>query len=127
MAQTQQKEVIHRVLEEAGRPLTREEILQLGRRKHARLGSATVNRVIRELTENGQVVGVAFPGQPRRYELPATREHPHFICRRCNRVFDLPGTVHLPPAKAPKGFLVTGGEIIYSGCCPGCAAKLPDI
>ena len=50
MANTQQRDVILSVLKEAARPLTREEILSLGRQQIPRLGSATVNRAIREMT-----------------------------------------------------------------------------
>ncbi|MGB0344286.1 MAG: Fur family transcriptional regulator [Coraliomargarita sp.] len=122
---TRQREAIEEVLREAGRPLTREEILALGRVRVSRLGPATVDRTIRELTANFQLVGVEFPGQPRRYELPAGQEHPHFICRGCDRVFDLPVAMRLPKIRPPRGFSVTGGEVIYSGTCPDCSA-LPD-
>ena len=121
MANTQQREVILSVLKEAARPLTREEILSLGRQQIPRLGSATVNRAIREMTAAFQIIGVEFPGQPRRYELPAESEHPHFICRRCDRVFDLPVAMQLPKVHAPKGFVVTGGEIVYAGTCSDCS------
>ncbi len=120
MIQTRQREVILGVLREAGRPLTREEILRLGRMKIGRLGSATVDRAIREMTEQFYVIGVEFPGQPKRYELPADAEHPHFICRICERVFDLPIAMQLPKIDPPKGYEVTGGEVIYSGRCPEC-------
>ena len=46
-----------------------------------------------------------------------------FICRRCDRVFDLPVAMQLPEVHAPKGFVVTGGEIVYAGTCPDCSAK----
>ncbi|KRP36079.1 MAG: hypothetical protein ABS34_08980 [Opitutaceae bacterium BACL24 MAG-120322-bin51] len=123
MANTQQREVILSVLKEAARPLTREEILSLGRQQIPRLGSATVNRAIREMTAAFQIIGVEFPGQPRRYELPAAGEHPHFICRSCNKVFDLPVAMQLPKVQAPKGFVITGGEIVYAGTCPDCSNK----
>jgi len=120
MAMTRQREVILAVLHEAGRPLTRDEILRLGRQKIERLGSATVDRTIREMTEQSQLIGLEYPGQPKRYELPADTEHPHFVCRRCERVFDLPVIMKVPEIKAPAGFQVTGGEVIYSGTCPNC-------
>lgn len=123
MIQTRQREVIVEVLRKSRRPLTREEILHFGRVKIKRLGSATVDRAIREMTEQFLIIGVQFPGQPKRYELPADTEHPHFICRKCERVFDLPVVMKLPEIKAPKGFNVTGGEVIYSGVCPECGKR----
>ena len=123
MANTEQREVILSVLRETDRPLTREEILERGRRQLPRLGVATVNRAIRRMTENFDIVGIEYPGQPRRYELSVGKEHPHFICRSCNRVFDLTASMQLPPIKVPKGFVVTGGEIVYSGTCPECSGK----
>ena len=120
MIHTRQREVILDVLREAGRPLTRDEILRFGRRQIDRLGSATVDRAIREMTADFYVIGVEFPGQPKRYELPAGVEHPHFICRKCERVFDLPIKMQLPKIKSPEGFEISGGEIIYSGHCPDC-------
>ncbi len=123
MATTQQRAAIQLVLEEARRPLTRDEILCLGREKCLRLGPATVDRFIRQATNNFQLVCVDFPGQPKRFELPADTEHPHFVCRECERVFDLPIMMKLPEVKAPPGFQVTGGEVIYSGTCPECGKR----
>ena len=123
MIQTRQRDAILSVLKEVGRPVTRDEILSLARQKVPRLGSATVNRAIREMGADFQIIGVEFPGQPRRYELPADSEHPHFICRSCNKVFDLPVAMQLPEVHAPKGFVVTGGEIVYAGTCPDCSSQ----
>lgn len=118
---TRQRQAILEVLREAGRPLTFEEILQAGRQKIERLGPATVNRHLRDMAENFEVVGLQYPGQPKRYELPADKEHPHFICRACNKVFDLPVAMRVPEVEVPAGFQVMGGEVLYSGFCADCA------
>lgn len=123
MQSTRQRVAIHNVLKEAERPLTRDEILSLGRQKIPKLGSATVDRAIREMRTSFEIIGVEFPGQARRYELPAAHEHPHFVCRICERVFDLPIRTQLPEIKAPRGYLITGGEVIYSGTCPECLKR----
>lgn len=121
MIQTKQREAILESLKEAGRPLTREEILKLSRERVDRLGSATVDRAIRDMTDQFQLIGLEYPGQPKRYELPADHEHPHFVCRECNRVFDLPVAMRVPEIKVPRGYHVTGGEVVYSGTCPDCS------
>ena len=88
------------------------------------LGSATVDRAIRKMRDNLQLVGLSFPGQPTRYELPAEKEHPHFICRACEKVFDLDIPMRLPKVTLPHGFNISGGEIVYSGTCPKCDVKI---
>ncbi len=122
VAQTRQKTAIFSALRRAGRPLTRDEILARARTEVPRLGAATVDRTIREATKGMEMVGVEFPGQPRRYELPSAKgEHPHFICRTCGLVYDLPIAMKLPKVELPKGFVLTGGEVIYAGICKHCA------
>ena len=118
---TRQRQVIFDVIRNARRPLTRDEIVKLGRQQIQRLGSATVDRAIRAMVQSSKLIGVEFPGQPKRYELPSESEHPHFVCRACEQVFDLPIAMELPDIKAPKGFKVSGGEVIYSGTCPNCS------
>ena len=121
---TRQKRLIQKILNEAKRPLTRDEVLAIGRKRMSSLGSATVDRTIRKMRENHNLVGLSFPGQPTRYELPAEKEHPHFICRACEKVFDLDIPMRLPRVTLPDGFNVSGGEVVYSGTCPNCYGKI---
>jgi len=123
---TQQRQLIDKVFEEANRPLTRDEVLVMGRKCISSLGSATVDRAIRKMCENFELVGMSFPGQPTRYELPAEKEHPHFICRACEKVFDLDIPMRLPKVTLPDGFNLSGGEVVYSGTCPKCDGKIKE-
>ena len=121
---TKQKSIINRILKNTERPLSRDEILVKGREYLPRLGSATVDRFIKQMCENFELVGLSFPGQPTRYELPAEKEHPHFICRACEKVFDLDIPMRLPKVTLPDGFKLSGGEVVYSGNCPKCDSKI---
>ena len=121
---TKQKSIINRILKNTERPLSRDEILIKGREYLPRLGSATVDRFIKQMCENFELVGLSFPGQPTRYELPVEKEHPHFICRVCEKVFDLDIPMRLPKVTLPDGFNLSGGEVVYSGTCPKCDGKI---
>ena len=117
---TKQRRVILEVLKNTARPLSRMEILNLGRKQLPKLGSATVDRSINAMTRDCQLVGLSFPGQPTRYELPSGKEHPHFICRVCECVYDLDIPMRLPKVSLPSGFHLSGGEVVYSGTCAQC-------
>ena len=118
---TKQGAILSRVIRNAGRPLTPLEIHELATEKIPRLGIATTYRHIRKLTEEEQVVGVDYPGQPPRYEWADGKDKVHFSCRSCDKLFALEDTTEdTPPAKAPKGFKVQGFEVMLYGVCPEC-------
>lgn len=123
--QTRQREAVLATLRTAGRALTAEELWAAARPRAPRLGLRTVFRQIREMVEDGQLVGLDYPGQPPRYEL-ATQggHHSHLVCRCCGKLWDLPGEpkVTFTP---PPGFVITGEEVVFYGRCPDCADTGP--
>ena len=121
---TEQRSTILSVLKQSGRPLTRNEILSKGRKRLPKLGSATVDRFVKQMSKDYELVGLSVPGHPTRFELPTAKEHPHFICRVCEKVFDLDIPMRLPKVTLPDGFKLSGGEVIYSGNCPKCDGKI---
>ena len=119
---TEQGQVVSDVIKKAGRPLTPLEVHQLASQKIPRLGIATTYRHLRKLTEDQQVVGVDYPGQPPRYEWADGKDKVHFSCRSCDKLFALEDTsADIPPAQAPEGFKVQGFEVMLYGICPKCA------
>jgi Fur family ferric uptake transcriptional regulator len=119
---TRQRSAIHAALAAARRPLLPAEILELAQQTIPELGLATVYRNIKLLLDGGEVQGVELPGAAMRYEL-AQGHHHHFQCRRCERVFDVPGCPPDLQAFAPAGFVVDGHDLILYGTCAACADR----
>ena len=116
---TCQRKAILEVLKNEARPLTVTEIYTLASKAAPRIGLRTVYRNIRELVEAGQMVGVAYPGQPPRYEIVVDRNHkPHFICGLCNKVFELDSNLEAKTTWGEiPGFVVEGTETVFYGRC----------
>ena len=120
---TKQRSAIESVFMEEPRPLTPQEVFEFGKKKLPSMGLRTVYRQIQDLSKEGLIVGMDYPGQPIRYEWVKDDFHSHFICRTCQRVFDLPGEIEDVAITPPKGFKITGQETMFFGFCPDCKAK----
>jgi Fur family ferric uptake transcriptional regulator len=119
---TRQRAVIREVLERADRPLSTTEILEDARSGVKGIGIATVYRTVKSLTEEGWLVPVELPGESPRYELAGKDHHHHFHCKNCGRVFELEGCIDNLRRLAPRGFRVTGHELVLYGNCQSCSA-----
>lgn len=124
---TKQREAIHTVLEEARRPLSLDEILEMARQHYPKLGERTVFRNLKEMIEQLQVIRLNFPGQPHRFEIATGKHHPHVVCRDCQKVFDLEKETPdiLAQYKSPPEFKLEGEEVLFYGRCriTDCAHK----
>ena len=117
---TRQRTVIRKVIEEANRPLGAPEILAEARTSFAGLGIATVYRTVKALTEEGWLVPVELPGEPPRYELSGKAHHHHFQCKDCGKVYELDGCVDNLRNLLPRGFAISGHEVLLYGQCVTC-------
>ena len=120
---TVQLDAILQAFNEAGRPLSIDELHASASKVVDTLGLRTVYRVIRKLEEDGEIASVVVPGQPDRYELAsvAATHHHHFHCTRCDRVYDVPGCPGRLSGLVPEGFVLNHHEIMLSGLCKSCA------
>lgn len=121
---TRQRLAMEEVFRREGRPLTPSEVLEAARRIQPSIGQRTVYRQLSDMAGEGLIVGVDYPGQPLRYEWVSDAPHAHFICRHCDRVFDLEVEVPDVTIKAPAGFAITGQETVFYGTCPQCAGTM---
>ncbi len=118
---TRQRAIIREVLEAANRPLGAQEVLIEAQLRMEGLGIATVYRTIKGLIEEGWLVPVELPGEPPRYELAGKGHHHHFHCKDCGKMFELEGCVENLKNLIPKGFKITGHEVLLYGACSQCA------
>lgn len=97
-----------------------EEVLAAAQMQVNGLGIATVYRNLKSLVEEGWLVAVELPGQPARYELAGKEHHHHFHCQGCGRVFELHGCVERLAELVPRGFKMTGHDLLLYGLCRAC-------
>jgi Fur family transcriptional regulator, ferric uptake regulator len=118
---TRQRRAIRATLEEAGHPMSPKELLKAAKGRAEGLGIATVYRNLRHLQEAGSVTTVELPGEPPRYEISGKAHHHHFLCRKCDRVYELDGCPSDVHSVTPSGFRVEGHELVLYGLCAQCA------
>ncbi|MEW6034603.1 MAG: transcriptional repressor [Chloroflexota bacterium] len=122
---TQQRNAIRKALVNAGRPLSVDELLELARNEVASIGVATVYRNLRALQSEGQIQQVDLPGQPSRWEVVSGGHHHHFLCRTCDRLFEIQGCPGGLTRLLPEGYTLAEHELLLRGQCDACAGK-PD-
>ncbi|MFI5363646.1 MAG: Fur family transcriptional regulator [Elusimicrobiota bacterium] len=118
---TAQRRAIRRALDEAGRPLGALEVLESSRRDAPGLGIATVYRALKALGAEGRVATVEIPGEPPRYEAAGKGHHHHFLCSSCGKAYELGGCLGGLPGLLPRGFKMSGHELLLHGSCAACS------
>lgn len=119
---TQQRRAIRAAIEEAGRPLSPQEILETAKRTSPGLGIATVYRTLKSWVEGGGLTQVDLPGEAPRYEATGKQHHHHFHCRACDRVYELEGCPEDLRSLTPAGFALESHEVVLYGRCAACVA-----
>jgi Fur family ferric uptake transcriptional regulator len=117
---TQQRDAIRKVLVNANRPLSVNEILALAQNDVAGLGIATVYRNLRTLQAGGQIVAVDLPGQPPRWEWAPEGHHHYFLCRTCDKLYEVPCYPDSIKHLLPEGYTLEEHDILLRGQCDAC-------
>lgn len=120
---TRQRQAIREAIERSPTPLTPPEILRAATTHAEGLGLATVYRAIKQLIAEGLVRAVEFPGHAPRYESASRGHHHHWVCTRCERVFELDACCGHFEELTPKGFQLEAHELTLYGRCAECARK----
>jgi Fur family transcriptional regulator, ferric uptake regulator len=121
---THQKDAIRKTLLDAGRPLSVLEIFKSAQNDAASLGIATVYRNLKTLQVEGLIVQVDLPGQPARWEIAPEAHHHHFLCRTCDKLFEIQGCPENLKHLLPKGYTLEEHDILLRGQCDSCTRKI---
>jgi Fur family transcriptional regulator, ferric uptake regulator len=119
---TAQRRAIRAALLEADRPLSPKEVLDGAQTDVPGLGIATVYRNLKAFVDDGWLTPVELPGEAPRYEVAGKKHHHHFMCRSCDRVYELHGCPGNLQAVVPRGFSLEDHEVVLYGRCEACAA-----
>jgi len=118
---TPQREHVYGVLMEQRDHPTAEEVFIRAKRRMPEISMATVYNCLDALVQSGCARQVTVDRGATRF-CPNMREHCHFYCDTCEKVFDIdlsgPAGITLP-----KGFKATRFEIAIHGLCAKCAGN----
>jgi Fur family ferric uptake transcriptional regulator len=81
---------------------------------------ATVYRTLKALCEDGWLVRVEVPGRGAYYERADRDHHHHFLCRDCDRLYEVKGCPGNVDEVAPDGCVVEEHDLLLHGVCADC-------
>jgi Fur family peroxide stress response transcriptional regulator len=118
---TPQREHVYDVLIEQRDHPTAEEVFIRAKRRMPEISMATVYNCLDALVRSGVARQVTVDRGATRF-CPNMREHCHFYCDTCEKVFDVELSGDGPVGFAlPKGFKAARFEIAIHGLCAKCA------
>lgn len=95
------------------------------RAKGSNISLATVYRNLKKLSENGVIKRLTGVGEADHFD-PTVEKHYHFVCRKCDRVMDIPMEVAENLDLKAREFIgdgLEGHELIFYGVCRECRGE----
>ena len=118
---TRQRALIARILRDASKHLTAEEIYHLARQSMPSIAVGTVYRNLKLMTEEGELRRIETAGGPVHYD--ANRSpHGHLVCRVCGRLEDVAVPFLAPYLSRAAGEAEPEYDLSVSWVCPLCRA-----
>ncbi len=104
---------------------TAEQVYSLVKPELPNISLATVYRNLNQLAENGTILKIDSLDGTAHFDY-CREQHYHFICTKCNKVYDVP--YNIAPDLAEKvreqtGLTVESCDVSLKGICPDCQKK----
>lgn len=125
---TKQRELVLNLLKEDHSHPTADEVYELARKQDPKISRGTVYRNLNLLADTGEIRRLSMTDGPVHYDTDKS-QHYHFLCRKCNRVFDTPIPYHDYLNQTPesmKGFKTEWHRLMLVGLCPDCVKAEKD-
>ena len=121
---SRQRESIYRCLRESREHPTAEMVYHMLKPDNPSLSLGTVYRNLNLLAGEGTITRMPFPVE--RYDAD-TSPHPHFLCRKCGKVYDMEGLGYDggldQEAARRSGHDVERHTLLFTGTCADCTEK----
>jgi len=114
---TCQKEIILNYLKGVKIHPSAEKVFSSVRKKLPRISQATVYRILKNFKEEGKIKEI--PSQVSHYDADLS-PHAHFICDKCNKIFDIFEECNLLKLKKTKVGRIKSHQIYFYGQCKNC-------
>lgn len=122
MKYSKQRELILKTLQENPIHPTADEIYQLLRLELPSISLGTVYRNLNQLSESGEVMKITGLDGSIHFD-HNTHKHYHFICNKCNKVYDIPAKA-IPnienSVEECTGLHISECELVLKGLCRDC-------
>lgn len=122
---SKQREMILDTLKENVVHPTAEYLYEKIKSKDPKISLATLYRNLNQLTQNGIIKKIDGLETSSHFD-HNTHKHYHFICSKCNRVFDISADVApdlIEKTENSTGFEIQSHDIVFTGICKECKNK----
>jgi len=127
MNYSRQREIIYDTLRRNAVHPTAERLYQIIKKEQpeSNIGIATVYRNLKKMADTGNIKKIRGLEDAEHFD-HNTHNHYHFLCEKCNEVFDIdadvaPDIIELTRKKT--GFIVNSFDIVFHGICKNCKSK----
>lgn len=122
---SRQRKAILKVLRSTNSHPTADWVYEQVRQEIPNVSLGTIYRNLKLLAQEGKILQLDFAGTPSHFDAN-TRNHYHFRCTRCGRIFDVDEPVHkeLDKRVALKtGLKVFHHRLEFNGVCQDCHSQ----
>ncbi len=124
MNYSRQREIIFDTLRRHAVHPTAERLYNIikGEQPDSNIGIATVYRNLRRMANSGSIKKISGLEEAEHFD-HNTYTHYHFLCKKCNRVFDIDSKVApeiIENTQKETGFIINSYDIVFHGICKDC-------